>query len=61
MKHVVTLPNAAEPDIRLAAKLEKRTGKLVVNFNRGLAAGGVQWIEPVKDGDKPLTIGQKSA
>jgi hypothetical protein len=56
MKRVVTLPNAAEQDIRATAAREKRTGKLVVNFNRGLAAGGVQWIEPASERNKTLTI-----
>jgi hypothetical protein len=60
LKRVVTLPNESEPDIRRTAAREKRTGKLVVNFHQGTAAGGVQWIEPVEEGRNPLTVEVKS-
>ena len=56
MKHVVTLPNAAETDVRAVVEREKRTGKLEVNFHEGTPTGGVQWVEPFVKGSKPLTI-----
>ena len=56
MKHVLTLPNSLERDIRATVAREKRTGKLELNFHQGPVTGGIQWVEPAIEGSKPLTI-----